>query len=110
MASNFKHYHQSGSRNQRKNSTIFPDKMLLGKDFITKLRYVWTSGLVIDGEDFPSEESNIKFSNFVDQVLTLHDGQIYRIYLVMEVQRSETMHKWILMASIKKIQHIKLER
>lgn len=110
MASNFKHYHQSGSRNQRKNSTIFPDKMLLGKDFITKLRYVWTSGLVIDGDDFPSEESNIKFSNFVDQVLTLHDGQIYRIYLVMEVQRSETMHKWILMASIKKIQHIKLER
>ncbi|KAM0939179.1 hypothetical protein DsansV1_C21g0167831 [Dioscorea sansibarensis] len=45
-----------------------------GKAFYQSIRDMCgLQDLVIDGDNFPSEESNIKFSNFVDQVLTLHD-------------------------------------
>ena len=45
-----------------------------GKAFYQSIRDMCgLQDLVIDGDNFPSEGSNIKFSDFVDQVLTLND-------------------------------------
>ncbi|KAH7688260.1 RNI-like protein [Dioscorea alata] len=77
----------------------------------SKWRYVWASlrKLVFDDKDFITDEDfDNMFAEFVDGFLLLHDGLIMKFHLMMEFELSETIDRWILVVSRKKVQNLKL--
>ncbi|XP_039118148.1 putative FBD-associated F-box protein At5g56690 isoform X2 [Dioscorea cayenensis subsp. rotundata] len=77
----------------------------------SKWRYVWASmrKLVFDDKDFITDEDfDNMFAEFVDRFLLLHDGLIQKFHLMMEFELSETIDRWILVVSRKKVQNLKL--